>query len=295
MKIAIITDVHNGKSSINYPHLRDPKYSVVGAVEQFVDYATESGADLLLELGDRIDNAEHDTDLAVAKELAPVFARFPRKRVHIMGNHDVFHLSKKENEEIFDCSFDSHIIDLGELRLIAWQPRVNFDYELGCFSPTREHLAWLVRALLEDERPAIVASHVSPAGRAQTGNFYHHFHPTYSTFPDHEAIRAAVEKTGRLAIWMSGHSHWNTWTNIGGIHYFTIQSLPEQFTTYPKTAETHADLIIEKGQFTLQVHGNDPLYMRLPFQKSSERFWMPPIVRVGSGAAANVTFPAKQG
>ena len=279
MRIAIVADVHNGRKSTHCPHARDPEYSVVAGLERFVDYATESGADVLLELGDRIDDVDHDTDMALARELAPAFKRFPREVVQILGNHDVINLTKEENEQIFDCSFDSRIVDLGEFRLIAWQPSVHFNYERGCFSPTSGHLSWLVRALLDDERPAVIATHVSLAGRAQTGNFYHHFQPTYSTYPDHEAVRAAVEKTGRAAIWISGHSHWNTWTNISNVHHFTIQSMSERYTTYPQTAGSFADLIIEKGQFTLEVHGNDPFFVRLPFRKSSDQFWLPPVVR----------------
>ncbi|MBN9260073.1 MAG: metallophosphoesterase [Hyphomicrobium sp.] len=278
MKIAIIADIHNGTETRNCP-LKDPGFPVVEAVEQFVERAISGGADLLLELGDRINDVDHETDTARAKELAPAFKRFPRHRVHLLGNHDVINLTAADNEAIFDCSFASRVVDLGDVRLIAWQPNVAFDYEKGSFRPTAGHLTWLVQALLEDERPAIIATHVSLAGRAQTGNFYHHFHPTYSTYPDHEAVRNAVERTGRVAIWLSGHSHWNTWTNIAGIHHFTVQSLSERFTTYPRTAAAFADLTIEKGQFTLEVHGNDPLYLRLPFQKSSEQFWVSPIVR----------------
>ncbi|MCL1916534.1 MAG: metallophosphoesterase [Desulfovibrionaceae bacterium] len=279
MKISIIADTHNGKEASTYQHARDPEYSVVEAVERFVDYAMKSGADVLLELGDRIDDMDHDTDMAVAQELAQAFKRFSRERVHIMGNHDANNLSKEENEEIFDCSFDSRVVDLGEFRLIAWQPRVHLDYERGHFSQVPGDLIWLVCALMEDERPAVIATHLSLAGHAQFGNFYHHFQPAYSTYPEHEAIRAAVEKTGRAALWVSGHSHWNTWSNICGIHHLTIQSLSERFTTYPKTAESHADLVIENGQFTLEVYGNDPFYIRLPFKKSGEQFWLPPVVR----------------
>ncbi|HYG85066.1 MAG TPA: metallophosphoesterase [Azospirillum sp.] len=279
MKISIITDIHNGMKSKNCPHVRDLSFPLIEAVEQFVDQAAHNGADVLLDLGDRIDDVDHVTDLALAKELAPAFKRFPREVVHIMGNHDVVNLSKEDNEAVYGCSFDSRVIDLGEFRLIAWQPNVVFDYVNGRFPPTSGHLGWLVQALLEDDRPAVIASHVSLSGRAQTGNYYHHFHPTYSTHPDHEAVRAAVEKTGRAAIWLAGHSHWNTWSNISNIHHFTIQSFTERYTTYPKTAATHADLIIENGQFALEVHGNDPLYMRLPFQRSGAQFWLPPVVR----------------
>lgn len=279
MKISIITDIHLGPECKDCPNVKDPSFPVLEAVDRFVDHAIEGGADVLLELGDRIDDVDPQTDAALAGALAPAFNRFPRQRVQILGNHDVVNLTVAENEAIFDCSFASHVVDLGEARLIAWQPGVTFNYEKGCFSPTSGHLGWLVQTLLDDERPAIIATHVSLAGRAQTANFYHQFHPTYSTYPDHEAVRAAVEKTGRAAIWLAGHSHWNTWTNIAGIHHFTVQSLSERYTTYPKTAASYADLIIESGQFTLEVHGNDPFAIRLPFRKSGDQLWLPPVVR----------------
>ena len=279
MKISIIADIHHGKESRNCPHVRDPDYPVIEAVEQFVEDAAQGGADVLLDLGDRIDDVDHDTDLELVRSVSAAFKRFPREVVHILGNHDVVNLSKEENEEAVGCSFDSRVVDLGEFRLIAWQPNVVFDYANGCFAPTSGHLGWLVQALLEDNRPAVIASHVSFSGHAQTGNYYHQFHPTYSTHPDHEAVRAAVEKTGRAAIWLAGHSHWNTWTNISNVHHFTIQSFTERYTTYPKTAASHADLVIENGQFTLTVHGNDPLHMSLPFRKSSDQFWLRPVVR----------------
>jgi len=279
MKISIIADIHYGKDSKNCPHVKDSSYPVIEAVERFVAHATNSGAEVLLDLGDRIDDYDRDTDMALAGHLAPLFKGFPRETVQIMGNHDVVNLSRSENEEIFGCSFQSRVVDLGEFRLIAWQPDVVFNYDKGCFPPTSGHLGWLVQALLEDDRPAVIATHVSFAGRAQTGNYYHQFQPTYSRHPDHEAVRAAVEKTGRVAIWLAGHSHWNTWTNIANVHHVTVQSLTERYTTYPKTAASYADLTIENGQFTLEVHGNDPLYLRLPFQKSSDQFWLPPVVR----------------
>ena len=279
MKISIITDIHHhGPVSRSCPN-RDMDFPVLESVERFVDHTINGGADVLLDLGDRIDDLDPETDVTLAQDLAAVFDRFPRERVHLMGNHDVVHLSKEKNEEIYGCSFDSRVVDLGDTRLIAWQPSVVLDYVKGGFAPTGNHLAWLVRALLNDDRPAIIATHVSLSGRPQIGNFYHQFHPAYSAYPDHEVVRAAVEKTGRAAIWLSGHSHWNTWVNIANIHHFTLQSHIERYTTYPKTAATFADLVIDDGQFTLTVHGNDPLHMRLPFRKSGDQFWLPPVVR----------------
>ena len=279
MKISIITDIHHGKRSLTCPDLRDPEWPVLSAVESFVERAVAERADAILELGDRIADFDRDSDHRHASELASVFRRFRGERVHVLGNHDAVNLSAADNEAIFESPVQSRVVDLGTVRLVVWQPSVAFDYEQGSFPPASSHLDWLLEALLADDRPAIVATHVSLAGRAQTGNYYHHHAPGYSTYPDHAVIRAAVEKTGRVAVWLAGHSHWNTVTTIAGIQHITIQSLTERYTTYPRTAGAYADLTVDRGHFTLDVYGNDPFHLRLPFRKSGDQPWVPPIIR----------------
>lgn len=279
MKISIIADIHHGDRSLTCQDLRDPDWPVLSAVEGFVERAMSERPDVLLDLGDRIADSDHGGDYRHASALAAVFERFPGERMHLLGNHDVVNLSPTENEAIFATSCQSRAVDLGGARLIAWQPGVVFNYEDGSFAPASSHLDWLLQTLLDDDRPAIIATHVSLAGRAQTGNYYHHHAPSYSTYPDHVTIREAVERTGRVAIWLAGHSHWNTVTTIGNIQHITIQSLTERFTTYPETAGAYADLIVDGGQFSLEVFGNDPFHIRLPFRKSGDRPWVPPITR----------------
>ena len=95
-----------------------------------------------------------------------------------------------------------------------------------------------------------------------------------SLAPDHAVVRAAVEATGKAALWLSGHVHWNTVTNVGNVQHVTVQSVSERFTTYPMTAAAYADLEIKDGQFTIDVFGNDPFHARLPFRRSGDRPWM---------------------
>jgi hypothetical protein len=290
VKISIITDIHHGPPSPSCPYTKDPAWPVLPAVERFIDHAIAEQADVVLDLGDHIADADHDSDWRHASELAAVFSRFPGERVHLLGNHDVINLSVADNEAIFGCPFESRAIELGGLRLIAWQPGVAFDHENGgSFAPVADQLDWLVEALLGDDRPAIIATHVSLSGRSQIGNYYHQRHPHYSSYPDHAKVREAVERTGRAALWLAGHSHWNTLTNVGNVQHITIQSLSERFTTYPMTAAAHATLQIRDGQFTLDVHGNDPFHVRLPFRKSGDRPWLRPLAPAAPRSQVAIT------
>jgi calcineurin-like phosphoesterase family protein len=272
MKIAIITDIHHGPQS----HTKEAGWDGLPHLRHFIDRAIERDVDLVLDLGDHISDTDHDADIRAATELADIFKTFPGKRVHILGNHDVNNLSITENEEIFGQSMASSIHDLGEIRMIAWQPDVKIEMGTG-FSNAELHLEWLVDALNADERPAIIATHVPLSGHSQNGNYYFERNAHYSSYPDHAVVRRAVEATGKAAMWLSGHVHWNTVTNVGNVQHVTIQSLSERFTTMPMTAAAFADLEIRDGQFTIDVHGNDPFHARLPFRKSGDRPWLAPM------------------
>ena len=271
MKIAIITDIHHGPLS----HTKKEGWDALAVVDSFVAWATEQGADLLLDLGDHISDTSADADAEAMIAVASRLARFEGPRVHILGNHDVANLSVAVNEAIFGGSLASRVVDLGEFRLIVWQPDVRL-VPPG-FQPTgAEHLAWLVAALEQDERPAIIATHVPLSGHSQIGNYYFELNPGYSTYPDHDAVRAAVEATGRAAAWLSGHVHWNPITPIRGIQHITVQSLSERFTTMPEPASAWSMLEIADGQLSVTVHGQDPFHVRVPFQPSGARPWLKP-------------------
>lgn len=272
MKIAIVTDIHHGPVS----HTKKKGWDGLAVLAGFVDWAEAIGADMILDLGDHISDTTHENDLRVMGEVVATFARSKLPRVHVLGNHDVATLSVADNEAIFGTSMQSKVHDLGAFRLIAWQPDVEIRWPHG-FVETGAHLDWLIETLESDPRPAIIATHVPVSGHSQIGNYYFQSNPQFSTYPDHERIRAAVEATGKVAAWLSGHVHWNTITTIAGIRHITIQSMSERFTTMPEPAAAFAMLEISESELDLVVHGEDPFAARMPFRASGARPWMQPV------------------
>jgi len=271
LKIAIVTDIHHGPTS----HNKEAGWNSLDALRRVIDCAIEEQVDLLLDLGDHISDTCAEADYIVATEVAELFKTFPCQRVHVMGNHDVANLDVADNEAIYGESMQSRVVDLGVCRLIVWQPRVEITMGIGL--PAAEpSLAWLVAALNADERPAIIATHVPLSGHSQTGNYYFENNPKYASYPDHQRVRQAVEATGKAALWLSGHVHWNTVTQINNLPHITIQSLSERFTTFPKTAESWALLTLTDNELSLEVRGNDPFYVRLPFNRSGDKPWITP-------------------
>lgn len=279
MKIAIVADIHHGPQS----HNKAADWDGLARLGDFVEHAEAAGADLLLDLGDHISDVDAPTDRRSAADVAEALAAFSGPRLHVLGNHDVVNLSVADNEAIFGQGMESRVVDLGAIRLVAWQPGVKITMGRG-FAPAASGLSWLVDALNEDERPAIIATHVPLSGHSQIGNHYFENNAAYSTYPDHALVRRAVEATGRAAMWLSGHVHWNTVTNVGGVQHVTVQSLSERFTTMPETAAAFATLTVRGGSAEIDVAGNDPFFARLAFRRSGDRPWLAPTGPFGAAA-----------
>lgn len=105
--IALITDIHYGPSS----HNKAEDFDALGAIDDFVAMAEREGADLLLDLGDRISDRSFEEDARSAAAVVDRLAAFSGPRAHLLGNHDVVNLSIADNERILGQSMQSRIID----------------------------------------------------------------------------------------------------------------------------------------------------------------------------------------
>jgi 3',5'-cyclic-AMP phosphodiesterase len=273
LKIAVITDIHHGPIS----HTKAEGWQGLPVIERFVEHAVSSKADLMLDLGDHISDVNRDLDGKHMAEVVSILSRYDGPRYHLLGNHDVVNLSVEENEEIFGMSLASREVDLGDHRLILWQPGVKFSEETG-FSPTGIHLEWLTDTLSSGHNPAIVATHVPVSGLSQVGNYYFENRPHLATYPDHKVIREAAEATGKVCLWLSGHIHRNTITAVRGIQYATIQSMSEHATTLPKAAESFADVEVGRSETHIRVYGRDSFEVRVPTTPSANRPHLAPMM-----------------
>lgn len=275
VKLAVITDIHFAGTS-------GTGFDVRELVSEFVDWASREQVDLLVDLGDRIDDVDRPTDMANATELARIFRQFSGRRLHLLGNHDVVNLTPDHHRDLFGTDFGHQLVDLGAYRVLAWAPSVLRNQQTG-FPPAGDALEWLTEQLAADERPALITSHIPVSGAAMTSNYYFQHNEDLATYPDHAEIRRAVEATGRAAMWLAGHVHWNSVSNVAGIRHVTIQSVSETFTTMPHPACSYAMMEIDGSLGRLQVFGRDPLTLGFPFVPSGSRRWPPPRPRVARG------------
>lgn len=267
LRLALIADIHHGPDigtkigSAAVPLMRDvlPELKAVNA-------------DAVIELGDRINDVDHDADIALQREVAEHFGLAGLKAAHLLGNHDNHQISRAEAENAFQRSFDSHSFDANGFHIVIWNAHSRLAYtrasqvtaETRGFHFAPGDLDWLRDDLAATDLPTVICTHAPLDGGSMVGNYYFETLPQFGGYlEDGPAAREIIERSGKVVLCLAGHTHWNAVNVIDGIPYVTIHSLTESFTTNGKP--TGAWGVAEIGEnVDVQVFGRDPARFILP-------------------------------
>ena len=269
LRLALVADIHHGED-----HFTKKGSAALDLMQDFARFVADVRPDAVIDLGDRISDRDHDTDLRLEREVAEAFRAVRGPVFHICGNHDRDHLSVAENEEILGQALGHQTVDLGGWRLVLWRADSRIRRP-GGFMLAEADLLWLAGVIRQADRPLAIMSHVPVSGHAQTGNYYFERNPAASTYPGAERVRDVLRAARVPVAWVSGHVHWNTLTIVDGIPHFTLQSLTETFTTHPAPAATWA--LLELGEtIDWRALGGDPFAASLPASVAGRR-WITPL------------------
>ena len=204
--------------------------------------------DFLIELGDFKDQdkppAEKKT-LSYLQAVEKAFKRFNGPAYHALGNHDMDSISKMqflkrvENTKI-DSNRSYYSFDSNGLRYVVLDANYRTDgtdYNHGNFDwtdaniPSKE-LDWLRKDLAAAPGAVIVFIHQLLDG---TGSVY---------VKNAAQVRKILEASGKVLAVFQGHHHTGSYSNIAGIHYYTLKAVIEghglQNNSYA-IAEVHQD------------------------------------------------------
>lgn len=263
LTLALIADIHYGpdrgtkKSSLAVPLLR-----------RFGAFVSDLKPDATIELGDRTSQSDED-EVTVMKEIAAVLHdKIPGRLYHLLGNHDLDGLTQEDNERILGKPLASTSLDINGIHIVLWNTKPELDRVTG-FDLPPEELKWLKEDLAKTELPTIIFSHVPLDNGSMKGNYYlEKTYPTHAGYPEKqgEALRDVIERSGKVILCVNGHAHWNAYHCIDGVHYVTIPSLVESFTTSPFANEAWARLTVDDA-IEIEVYGRTPMLYRLPIKK----------------------------
>ena len=202
-----------------------------GKLTECVELMNAEKVDFLIELGDFKDQntppVEQKT-LSYLEAIEEVFQKFHGPAYHVLGNHDLDSISKEqfltraENTNI-DSDRSYYSFDVNRLHCVVLDATYRADgadYDHGNFDwtdanvPTAE-LAWLVQDLAAADSPVIVFTHQLLDG---TGSVY---------VKNAAQVRQILQASGKVLAVFQGHHHSGSYSNIAGIHYYTLKALVE--------------------------------------------------------------------
>ncbi len=245
VRIGISTDLHANvadspgehKVMIDYPE----------RLSAFVEAMNAWPADLVVDLGDFVNGAfvlpPVQTPAQIPAVLAnaeSIYARFSGPRYHVLGNHDVYDLSKDEflagtgapwtygsfdakgyHFAILDVQYTPKDVPLGHATWVVqgWVPRVELD--------------WLRADLAAAKRPTIVCVHQRLDGALEKLN-------NKPQVLNADVVRGILEASGNVIAVFQGHDHRSAYALVNGIHYITFAALVNEGTP-PSWAQVTLD------------------------------------------------------
>ena len=270
LTIAVISDIHHGPDRFG-----KKGDEALELLKRVVGQFNSMEIDLVIDLGDRISNADPANDRRHIADVASVFKSVVQERHHLIGNHDVVHLSVDEQEKILDSSLQHHSLDRQGWHLVIWNPSCVLHEGEG-FRLEPGDLEWLTSDLASADLPSVVFSHMPVDTGSMTGNYY--FERRFAHGEQHRnasLARDLIENSDKVIAVVSGHVHWNQLHVMDGIPHFSLQSLSETFTTHPHAAGSWA-LLTLGDTVEFEVFGRDPAMYRVPVKNTSHH-WLPPM------------------
>ena len=232
LKVGIVTDIHahdtdspgEGKIMTDYPER-------LGA---FVDATNGWPADLVIELGDFVNGnfvfgpppGDPARIVAILDDAEGIYAMLDAPRYYVLGNHDVYDLSKEEFVEHTGCTFTYGSFDADGYHFVILDAQYNKDGE------DLDHVGWVVQGyipevqlewlkgdLAETEKPTIVCVHqrLDVDVDFLSGNA--------PEIRNNKDVQRILEESGVVIAVFQGHDHENAYTLINGIHYIEFDQL----------------------------------------------------------------------
>jgi Icc protein len=182
-------------------------------------------------------------------------------------------LTVGENEELMQHPFQHSSVDLNGFHIIFWNANAKLHLTEG-FTLSQGDLDWLEADLASTDLPSIITTHIPLDNGSMKGNFYFEkAYPQHAHYPERQAedVREVIERSGKVILCLNGHAHWNAYHAIDGVHYVTLPSLTESFTTWPSANEAFASVKIGES-IEIEVLGKTPMLYRLPINAPGQHW-----------------------
>ncbi len=230
MKIALVSDIHNGKLIEHRPG-----YEALKNIEKFIEVCRKESVDCIIELGDRVNNEDHQHDVIYTAQVMSLFKDSGIPVISTIGNHDIHNIEKAEDLSIIGEASPYFHVDSCGFRLVVLDTADPIVGDCGG-GMSSVQLDWL-QELLEttsSDLPILLFSHHPLIDQNQDGNpFFVNIPGEYRIVENSERIDSILrEFSSRILGAFNGHVHWNYLKYRYGIPFFSVASLTEAYPSF---------------------------------------------------------------
>ena len=268
MRFALITDVHFGPPAYFAGKLRKLSHQAGALTRAFVSDCNERDRpDLVVNLGDVIEDSNRDHDLAQYGEFVRILGDLDAPLVHVAGNHDTIYLSEQDLRGLWQHSeplfYTRRVAGIDFVVLHTLETK-----DVAVRLPP-EQLTWLEQVLERVSWPCIVLMHHPASELVLTGNRWFENAPHICRVAERRRLREILKASGKVVAVFNGHVHWNHFDVIDGIPYMTLQSLTENLDDdapgRPARATALCDL--NEHRLVIEVRGEEPARYQLELRR----------------------------
>lgn len=264
LTLALVSDLHFGPETSHNGKLRKLTREAPKLAKAFVDRMNEEvRPDLVVNLGDDIEDEDREADLARYRGCIQVLSRARADRVHVAGNHDTIHLTHDDLRAAWgrgpwDASAGRRDLCYSFERggfhftVLETHERQDVDITVGA-----EQLAWLAEDLRGARLPVVVLMHHSASDQDLRGNYWFEGREHVALVKERAELRAILLASKKVRVVLNGHVHWNHFDVVDGLPFVTVQSLIENLDEDApgRAAAAHAVVRLDERRTHVDLFG----------------------------------------
>jgi 3',5'-cyclic AMP phosphodiesterase CpdA len=257
--LGIVTDLHFGPPAHFGGKLRKMTHQAPELARDFVRQMNDQvRPDLVVNLGDDIEDESREADLALYGECQAILRGATAPVVNVAGNHDTIHLNRDDLNRFWGRSGPLYYsLDHGGWHFVVLHTLEKKDVEIRI---PEAQLEWLRADLEATKAPTIVLMHHSASEQTLDDSRWWPGRAHIALVKERAELRRLFEQSGRVRAVFNGHLHWNHLDVMSGIPYVTVQSLIENLDDDApgRPAAAHAIVHLDERRVVVRVRGNDP-------------------------------------
>ena len=241
LRIGIVADVH--AHDTESPVEEKVMTNYAERLTTFVDAMNAWPADAVIQLGDLVNGAfvmgaalgDVTRIAGLLDEAIVLLSDLESSLYHVLGNHDMYDLSKPEVLAAMGIETGYYSFDISGFHFVVLDAEYNpdgTDYDhvfmrtKGFIPPTQ--LDWLVADLTATTLPTIVCVHqpIDSDFEALAGG---------PPIVNNKDVQRVLSESGVVIAVFQGHDHENRYAEIDGIHYVTFAAMVDHTEPAPPT------------------------------------------------------------